>query len=198
MANDGIINRTFVTAHLLTGRIDLAENATLEAIDAWKPDIESAQAILGRGVAAALRKREGRDAFSLSRDNVTPSYLPAEIRTVLELSRVLRRSFVLRLVAGFPREDCAELLGCPPERVDRAARTAARLLPSFQRVNSRGERMELRKLTNLNSTRLPMISGFSGAVPWDLLTKTGFAPSRNCAAKPLTEKIRPWTHRSRL
>ena len=62
MANDGIVNRTFVTAHLLTGRIDLAENATLEAIDTWEPDIESAEAIFGHGVAAALRKRERQDA----------------------------------------------------------------------------------------------------------------------------------------
>jgi hypothetical protein len=142
MANDGIVNRTFVTAYLLTGRIDLAEKATLDAIDAWMPDNESAEAIFGHGVAAALRKRGKRDASGLSRDNVTHLCLPAELRTVRELSPALRRSFVLRLLAGFSREDCAELLGCHPERVDRAARTAARLLPSFQRANSRGECME--------------------------------------------------------
>jgi hypothetical protein len=142
MANDGIVNRTFVTAHPLTGRIDLAEKATLEAIDAWKADIESVEAIFGHGVAGALRKRERRDASCLSEDNGTHSYLPAELRAVLELRLVLLRSFVLRLLAGFSREDCAELLGCPPERVDRAARTAVRLLPSFETVNSRGECME--------------------------------------------------------
>jgi len=136
MANNGIVNRTFVTAHLLTGRIDLAEKATLEGIDAWKPDIESAEAIFGHGVAAALRKRERRDASCLGEDNRTHSYLPAELRAVMELRPVLRRSFVLRLLAGFSLEDCAELLRCPTERVDRPARMAITLLIS------RGERME--------------------------------------------------------
>ena len=39
--SDEIVDKTFVVAHLLTGHIDLAEGATLEAINAWKPDIES-------------------------------------------------------------------------------------------------------------------------------------------------------------
>jgi hypothetical protein len=142
MANEGIVSRTFITAHLLSARIDLAENATLEAIDAWKPGIETAEDLLRHGVEAALRKRERRGASCLSKESGTHSYLPAELRTVLELRPALRRSFVLRLLAGFSQEDCAELLGCPPERVDRAARTAVRLLPSFEKVNSRGEHME--------------------------------------------------------
>ena len=142
MANDGIVNRTFVTAYLLTGRIDLAEKATLDAIDAWRPDSERAEAIFGHGVAAALRKRERRAASCLSEDNEAHSYLPPELRAVLELRPALRRSFVLRLLAGFSREDCAELLGCPPERIDRATRAAVRLLLSFHRIISRGEHME--------------------------------------------------------
>ena len=71
-------------AHLLTGRIDLAEGATLEAINAWKPDIESDEVLLRYGVAAALRKRERLDACGLSKDNGTHSFLPAELRTVEE------------------------------------------------------------------------------------------------------------------
>ena len=117
MANEGIVSRTFITAHLLSASIDLAENATLEAIDAWKPGIETDEELLRHGVEAALRKQERRDASCLSKENGTHSYLPAELRTVLELRPVLRRSFVLRLLAGFSQEDCAELLGCPPERV---------------------------------------------------------------------------------
>jgi len=119
-----IVDKTFVVAHLLTGRIDLAETATLKAINAWKPDIESDEVLLRQGVAAALRKRERLDACGLSKDNGTHSFLPAELRTLLELRPALRRSFVLRLLAGFSPEDCAELLGCSPERVDRAVRAA--------------------------------------------------------------------------
>jgi hypothetical protein len=142
MADEGIVNRTFVTAHLLTARIDLAESATLEAINAWKPGIETAEEIFRHGVKSALRGRERRNASRLSNDNGTHSYLPAELRIVLELRPALRRSFVLRFLAGFSKEDCAELLGSPPERVDRAARMAVRLLPPFHRMISKGARME--------------------------------------------------------
>jgi len=141
MADEEIVNRTFVTAHLLTARIDLAECATLEAIKAWKPTIEPAEEIFRHGVKSALRKRERRNASSLNEDNGTHSYLPAELRIVLELQPALRLSFVLRLVAGFSLEDCAELLGCTPERVALAARTAVGRFPSFRRMISRGERM---------------------------------------------------------
>ena len=141
--SDEIVDKTFVVAHLLTGHIDLAEGATLEAINAWKPDIESDEVILRYGVAAALRKRERLDACGLSKDNGTHSFLPAELRTVLELRPALRRSFVLRLLAGFSLEDSAELLGCSSERVDRAARAAVRVFcRQSAKLNSRGERIE--------------------------------------------------------
>jgi hypothetical protein len=76
LAADGIVNRTFIVAHLLAGRIDLAESATLEAIDACDPDIESDEELFRHGVAAALRNRERRNASSLCRDHVTHSYCP--------------------------------------------------------------------------------------------------------------------------
>jgi hypothetical protein len=155
IAADGIINRTFVTAHLLTGGIDLAESAILEAIDAWDPDIEGDEELFRHGVAAALQKRETRDTSGLSKDNVTHSYLPAELRTVLELIPALRRSYVLRFLAGFSPKDCAELLGCSPEHVDRAARVAARLLPSFHRLNSRVESMEHQEV---DQTRIGLVA----------------------------------------
>src|SRR5580692_4666622 len=141
--SDEIVCKTFVVAHLLTGRVDLAEGATLKAINAWKPDIESDEVLLRHGVAAALRKRERPDACGLSKDDGTHCFLPAELRTVLELRPALRRSFVLRLLAGFSLEDCAELLGCSPERVDRAVRAAVRAFyRQSAKLNSRGERME--------------------------------------------------------
>jgi len=152
---DGIVNRTFIVAHLLTGRIDLAESATLEAIDAWDPDIESDEKLFRNGVAAALRKRERWDTSGLSKDNVTHSYLPAELRTVLELRPALRQSYVLRFLAGFSQKDCAELLGCSPKHVDRAALAAVRLLPSFHRLNSKGESMEHQEV---DQTRIGLVA----------------------------------------
>lgn len=108
-------------------------------LEAWHRDRRRTLAARRRGRA----EETGKTRCVLSEQRKRDSFLSAaELRTVLELRPALRRSFVLRLLAGFSQEDCAELLGCPPERVDRAARTAVRLLPSFEKVNSRGEHME--------------------------------------------------------
>jgi hypothetical protein len=134
----GILNRTFVMAHLLTGRIDSAERATLEAIDTWKPGIESGVELVRHGIAAALRKLEKRDAAGLKthKDDVTHRYLPCELQDVLKLRPALRQTFVLRFLAEFSLEQCAELLGCS-ESADKAAQAAARLLPSIRGMNSK-------------------------------------------------------------
>ena len=43
-------------AHLLSGSIEQAESATLEAIDAWDPETESDEVLLQHGVALALHR----------------------------------------------------------------------------------------------------------------------------------------------
>src|ERR1700748_634631 len=48
----------------------------------------------------------------------------------------------------------------------------------------------IKKLTNIESSKLPMICGCSGDAPWDLLRRTGFAPNRSCVAKPLSGNLR--------
>jgi len=155
--DDGIVNRTFVTAYLLTGRIDLAEKATLEAIDAWKPDIESGEALFRHGVTSALRNGRSRAASSLNRtrDDVADSCLPTELQAVLGLRPALRQSLVSRLLVGFSRDECAGLLGSSAERVERAARTATRILPSVLRINSKGESMENQEV---DQTRIELVA----------------------------------------
>jgi hypothetical protein len=141
--DDGIINRTFVTAYLLTGRIDLAERAVLEAIDAWKPDSESGEVLLRHGVTSAVRNVR---RLNRTRDDVTHSCLPAELQAVLDLRPALRQPFVLRFLVGFSRDECAGLLGFSADRVERAARAAAKILPSVLRMNSKGESMKNQEL----------------------------------------------------
>jgi hypothetical protein len=154
--DDGIVNRTFVTAYLLTGRIDLAERATLEAINAWKPDIESGEALFRHGVTSALKNGGRRDASGLNRtrDDVAHFCLPAELQAVLELRPALRQSFVLRLFVGFSRDECAGLLRSSVDRVERAALTATKILPSVLRINSKGESMENQELDQTRIERL--------------------------------------------
>ena len=155
--DDGIVSRTFVTAYLLTGRVDLAERPTLEAIDAWKPEIESGEALFRHGVTSALRDGRRRDAPDLkkTRDDVAHLCLPAEFQAVLDLRPTLRQAFVLRFLVGFSRDECAGLLGLSAERVERAARTASRILPSVLRINSKGESMENQEL---DQTRIESVA----------------------------------------
>ena len=155
--DDGIVSRTFVTAYLLTGRIDLAERATLEAIDAWQPDIESCEALFRHGVTSALRNGRRRDPPGLknTRDDVAHSFLPAALQAVLDLKPTLRQAFVLRFLVGFSRDECAGLLGASAERVERAACTATKVLPLVLKINSKGESMENQEL---DQTRIECVA----------------------------------------
>jgi|HubBroStandDraft_5_1064220.scaffolds.fasta_scaffold292585_2 hypothetical protein len=80
----GTVNRTLVTAYLLTGRIDRAEKPCREAIADWNPDIESGEALFRRVVTSALRNWRRRDANGLNRarEDVAYAYLPAELQAV--------------------------------------------------------------------------------------------------------------------
>jgi len=141
-AVDEIVSRIFVMAHLLTAHIDLAESATLEAIDAWVPGVESGEHLFRHVVEAALRENARRGGSGSNEQDVTGSYLPIELRAVLELKLALRQSFALRILAGFSREVCAELLCCPTDRVEKYTQAAARHLPSIHWKNSKRGRMD--------------------------------------------------------
>ena len=113
----GTVNRTLVTAYLLTGRIDRAEKPSREAVADWNPDIERGEALFRRVVTSALRNWRRRDANGLNRarEDVAYAYLPAELQAGLDLKAALRQSFVLHLLIGFSRDECAGPLGSSVE-----------------------------------------------------------------------------------
>lgn len=189
-AVDEIVSRVFVVAHLLTGRIDLAESATLEAIDAWVPDVETGEDLFRHGVEAALRESVSRGVSRSNEEDVTRSYLPAELRAVLELKPALRRSLALRILAGFSREVCAELLGCPVYRVEKYTRAAASNLASTHRKNSRGGRMDYKDVDQSRIKQVAYYFWLERGRPWGLLMKTGFALNRSSGPDSLTENLR--------
>jgi DNA-directed RNA polymerase specialized sigma24 family protein len=54
-------------------------------------------------------------------NNLDPatSYLPKELKAVLRLAPLLRRCFVLRILAGLPAQACARLLSLHSDMVER-------------------------------------------------------------------------------
>jgi len=148
-----ILTRTFVVAHFLTGRIDLAEKATLEAIDIWSPDVENGDDLFRHGVTAAL-KRDRKPTRSALRDEDV-GFLPEQLQAVMHLKPGLRRAFALSILAGFAPSTCAELLGLPLGRVETYTRAAiAGLVAMKDRRRKRGGSVDNNNLDENVTERL--------------------------------------------
>jgi hypothetical protein len=123
-----VINRTFLTAHLLTGGTAQAESAMMEAIASWHPD--QSQTKLCELVLHAALRVGGEGAQSNANDTGRASgALPVELQNVLCLSPQLRQCYVLRILVGMPRKVCARLLLMAEQRVDHFTWAALRQLP---------------------------------------------------------------------
>jgi len=107
------IGRAFLMAHLLTGNIEQAERATMEAIDLWNPGDDTEATLLLKVLDAAARAEikyaPGRPGYDL----------PGELQAVFRLEPQPRRCFVLRVLAGLPLEACARLLHLDSRRLER-------------------------------------------------------------------------------
>jgi DNA-directed RNA polymerase specialized sigma24 family protein len=110
-------------AHLLTGNPEQAETVVSEAIEWWNSDEDNGDELFQEVLNAAIRC----EIASESRQ----SYLPAELRAVLSLSPLLRRCFVLRMLAGLPRQVCSRLLHVDSRLVDQCTRAAVKILPAI-------------------------------------------------------------------
>jgi|SRR5271155_62700 hypothetical protein len=122
MRTTHLLDRAFLTAHLLTGNAEDAEAAIEEAIKAWDPVGEDERILMRRVIRASLRHEGGYGSYAPS------GSLPLELENVLSLSIQLRRCFVLRVLEGLPRETCGELLHLDSPQVDGNTCAALRLL----------------------------------------------------------------------
>ena len=96
-----LIERGFLTAHLLTGSIQQAEDATLKGLDSWNPDEEPEEALFQNVLDAAARAQIQANRPD---SEASGSNLPNELKAVLRLSPELRRCFVLRVLVGLPSQ----------------------------------------------------------------------------------------------
>ena len=111
-----LLDRAFLTAHLLTGNLQQAEEVTLDAIDSWRPG-EEPEDVLFQNVLDATAGAQVEP--NSNTPDPASSYLPNELKAVLRLTPQLRRCFVLRILAGLPEQACARLLSLHSDMVER-------------------------------------------------------------------------------
>jgi DNA-directed RNA polymerase specialized sigma24 family protein len=116
-----VIERAFLTAHLLTANASLAEDITIQAIESWNPREESHELLFENVLEAALRAPVTTSADCTSSD---------QLNAVLLLAPRLRRCFVLRLLVGLSAQASAHMLGTSRKRVDDDTRLALQHLPA--------------------------------------------------------------------
>jgi len=118
-----ILRALFRTSLLITGSIESAECALIEAIGVlseFEPSgvVFTCDAI---GFAVARKSVEILHPPKLASDSVTESVLMLvheELRPVFDLPRDLRCCFVLRTLAGYTREQVGLLMNIPSEDVE--------------------------------------------------------------------------------
>ena len=117
------VGRAFRTALLLVGTTATAEAAVLGGIDGCK-DLSFYHLLL-QTVKSAIRLRaRSRHASD------APEQLPPELRRLFKLDLLLRDVFVLRILAGFAPEVCAELLHISISEFERALHDAFDQVPA--------------------------------------------------------------------
>jgi len=122
------LNRAFLAAHLLTGGSERAECAVMEAIASWSPD-QSDDELFEQVLRAAVRGTVGDGQSFPNRVDLPGAALPAELQAVLRLAPQLRQCYVLRVLAGLPRQSCASLLHLSAQQVDQYTCAALECLP---------------------------------------------------------------------
>jgi hypothetical protein len=120
-----LMNRALLTAHLLTGSVERAEEAAVEAINLWNPDEESQETLFNRVVEAAARTKTPSNPRG---SDPSGSNLPDELKTVLGLEIRPRHCFVLRILLRLPSSVCARLLGLRGDQVDEFTHAALQCL----------------------------------------------------------------------
>jgi hypothetical protein len=126
------LKRSFVAALLLTGSAGLAETAVMEGIAWMDPNRVSDESLFQATLAASMLTNSQEEGAE-ERERAS-SMLPVALARVLRLSTELRRCFVLRILAGLPREVCSRLLRIESYRIDALACAAAGILAGTQNV----------------------------------------------------------------
>jgi hypothetical protein len=122
------MDRAYITALLLTGSRQGAEAAVLEGIRTMEQDDVLSDALLQATLTASV-------AWPAEQEGDVSS-LPPELRRVLGLPPDLRRCYVLRVLAGLPRDVCAGMLNTGIHHIDELVCAAARALAGLPELTT--------------------------------------------------------------
>lgn len=120
------LGKAFVTALLLSGSPEMAEDALLEGMRSSDNSGISDDDLLQQVAAAAVRTEAAPFA------QAGAVQLPVELHNLLHLPPDLRRCFVLRFLVALPREACARLLRLGVQQIDELACRAAAALARIE------------------------------------------------------------------
>jgi DNA-directed RNA polymerase specialized sigma24 family protein len=133
------IDQAFLTALLLTGSAELAEDAVVDALDVWD-ESEEDEALLHAAARAAVAPRGGAKTARYEDAESAVSLLPMELRGILRLSSERRQCLVLRVLVGLSRRACARVLEMHVRQVDRLTTAALEEMPFLQQPIGRAAR----------------------------------------------------------
>lgn len=111
---DQAVRRAFLTAILLTGSQERAEATLMETIRLWHT---TEPLVLSRVAIRALTDGVNRSAGIASLSDAA-AIVPRELRSVLDLPESARQCYVLRILNGLSRDDCADLLRVSSSEID--------------------------------------------------------------------------------
>jgi hypothetical protein len=118
-------------ALLLTGSAERAEAATLKGIESLDPQHPDSEVWLRETAIASTQDLDGDLLSRLKGLEQAEIILPPELRNVFGLPVPARSCFVLRMLAGFRPEFCADLLRLDLDQLDEATCEAAFALAGF-------------------------------------------------------------------
>lgn len=117
---EAALHEAFLAALLLAGDTCEAERTVEEAINSLGPD-HSTNELLLKTALAAVHAHCKQDKF--------PGTLPRELQSLSLLPPADRNCFVLRILMGFDRDTCSEILGLPRVDVEEALHGSLLALP---------------------------------------------------------------------
>jgi hypothetical protein len=140
---------SFTTALLLAGTAPAAEAAVLSSIEQLNCGDNLPDTLLRGSVIAALAAQPVVDRGQAS------GLLPEALGRVLRLARVQRQCYVLRILLGWPSEECARFVAMDSGRVDDHACEAAQALALMVPIETAGPYIRETLQSTLSSARTP-------------------------------------------
>lgn len=125
------IGKVFFMALLLTGSAERAEAVTLKGLESLDPQHPDPEVWLRETATASTQDLDGDLVPQLEELEQAGIILAPELRNVLRLPASARGCFVLRTLAGFRPEFCADLLRLDLDQLDEATCEAAFALAAF-------------------------------------------------------------------